>query len=59
MIVYYHELIQQILSSDEKSDSIRLERFAKNISVCEKCIEKLDRNCNFNMIVDYLLLKLV
>jgi len=58
MIVYYHELIQKILSSNQKSDSITCRKLSENISVCEKCIEKLDRNCNFNMIVDYLLLQL-
>lgn len=58
MIVYYHELIQKILSANEKSDSITLEGIAYNISLCEKCIEKLDRNCNFNMVVDYLLMNL-
>lgn len=59
MIVYYHELIQKILSSNQKSDSISSGRFASNILICEKCIEKLDKNCNFNMIVDYLLLNLI
>lgn len=58
MIVYYHELVQKILSVSEKSDKIRLGKLANNIAVCERCIEKLDRNCNFNMIVDYLLLQL-
>jgi len=58
MIVYYHELIQKILSSEQKSDTITCRELSENISVCEKCIEKLDRNCNFNMIVDYLLLQL-
>jgi len=58
MIVYYHELIQKILSSEQKSDTITCRKLSENISVCEKCIEKLDRNCNFNMIVDYLLINL-
>ena len=58
MIVYYHELIQKILSSNQKSDSIRLGNLSKNISVCERCIDKLDKNCNFNMIIDYLLLNI-
>lgn len=59
MIVYYHELIQKILSSEQKSDTITCRKLSENISVCEKCIEKLDRNCNFNMIVDYLLINLI
>lgn len=58
MIVYYHELIEKILSVSQKSDNISLKRLAENITTCEKCIEKLDRNCNFNMIVDYLLMQI-
>lgn len=58
MIVYYHELIQKMLSAGQKSDSITLRKLSENISICEKCIDKLDKNCNFNMIVDYLLINL-
>lgn len=58
MIICYHELIQKILSSEQKSDTITCRKLSDNILVCEQCIEKLDKNCNFNMIVDYLLLKL-
>jgi len=58
MIVYYHELIQKILSSTQKSDTITCRDLSNNISVCEKCIDKLNKNCNFNMIVDYLLINL-
>mgnify|MGYP003307992848 CR=1 FL=1 len=51
MIVYYHELIQKILSSEQKSDTITCRKLSENISICEKCIEKLDRNCNFNIYI--------
>lgn len=58
MIIYYHELVQKILSSEQKSDTITCRKLSDNILLCERCIEKLNKNCNFNMIVDYLLIHL-
>ncbi len=50
------KLYKSVLSVHEKNDNILVDRLVKIIEVVEKTINDLNRNCNFNMVIDNMLM---
>lgn len=59
MLLYCNRTIKNfMLSGEEKSDNISLERLAKYIEIIEETKQRLDKNCNFGMTIDRMLIRL-
>jgi DNA polymerase-3 subunit delta' len=58
ILLYCNTLIKNfMLSGEEKSGNISLERVAKYIEIIEETKQRLNKNCNFGMTIDRMLIK--
>ena len=52
------KLHKSVLSVGEKNDNILVDRLVKIIEVVDNSINDLNRNCNFNMVIDNMLMSI-